>query len=193
MTGNQPLVSGENWHRLSRNAALTFVFYCLVALPALFANFGVASIAVFSAVVLCSILIVLTVVDIEWYLLPDILTLPLLVIGLALGALESWEVAAARLAAAVAGYATLYLVAVAYERFRGYSGLGLGDAKLLAAAGAWLGAAALPSVVLVAAASALVFVAAMRLRGVLVTRTTVLPFGPFLAFGTWLIWLYGTF
>ena len=55
----------------------------------------------------------------------------------------------------VLGFAAFFLIAWLYRQLREREGLGLGDAKLLAGAGAWLGWAALPSVVLLAACTAL--------------------------------------
>ena len=69
--------------------------------------------------------------------------------------------------------------------------MGLGDAKLLAASGAWLGAGALPTVLLWATGSALVCVLVASRRNPALTGASRLPFGPFLAFGIWLVWLYG--
>jgi leader peptidase (prepilin peptidase)/N-methyltransferase len=69
--------------------------------------------------------------------------------------------------------------------------MGLGDAKLLAASGAWLGAEGLPGVLLWASGSALVGILIARWRGETLSASTRVPFGPFLAFGTWLVWVYG--
>lgn len=69
--------------------------------------------------------------------------------------------------------------------------LGLGDAKLFAAAGAWLSLEGLPSVMVWASCAALLGVlVAIHLRQP-VEATTRVPFGPFLAFGFWVVWLYG--
>jgi leader peptidase (prepilin peptidase)/N-methyltransferase len=67
------------------------------------------------------------------------------------------------------------------------AGLGLGDAKLFAAAGAWLSLEGLPSVMVWVSCAALV---AILLRQP-VEATTRAPFGPYLAFGFWVVWLYG--
>jgi len=56
-------------------------------------------------------------------------------------------------------------VARAYRALRGRDGLGAGDAKLLAAAGAWIGLSGLGIVLLLAATIALAAALAMRLRG----------------------------
>jgi leader peptidase (prepilin peptidase)/N-methyltransferase len=130
---------------------------------------------------------------IDWrrFILPDALTLPLIVLGLAaawgLAPGELWD----RLAGAVCGYLLLWGVAWLYRRLRGRDGLGLGDAKLLAAAGAWVGAGGLPSVLAGAAFAALAAAGGMMLAGRRLDRHTALPFGPFLAAATWLVWLFG--
>ncbi len=68
---------------------------------------------------------------------------------------------------------------------------GLGDVKLFAAAGAWVGWQGLPSVLLIGAAAspvaAFILSWAKGARGL---RQTV-PFGPYLALGLWITWLYG--
>jgi leader peptidase (prepilin peptidase)/N-methyltransferase len=68
----------------------------------------------------------------------------------------------------------------------------MGDAKLLAAGGAWVGVGALPWVMMVGAVSALGWAGVMRLRGEVLTATTRIPFGPFLAAGIWVCWLVVT-
>ena len=68
-------------------------------------------------------------------------------------------------------------------QFRQFQGLGLGDVKLLAASGTWMGVAGVPVQLLVAALTALAAAGVMQLAGQTVTRQTSLPFGPFLALG----------
>jgi leader peptidase (prepilin peptidase) / N-methyltransferase len=87
----------------------------------------------------------LSVIDVNSQRLPDRLTLPLTAAGLLLSILFQWGNPAMRLAAAVVGYALMYAIALGYERLRQRPRLGLGDAKLFAAAGAWLGFDGLPT------------------------------------------------
>jgi leader peptidase (prepilin peptidase)/N-methyltransferase len=97
------------------------------------------------------------------------------------------------LSGGVAGFVVLYTIAVLYRRARAREGLGLGDAKLAAAAGAWLGWQVLPLVVLVASVGGLVWLAvAMCFRGRAALKDQV-PFGVPLCLSFWLewIWLYG--
>ena len=70
-----------------------------------------------------------------------------------------------------------------YFEWRKIQGLGLGDVKFLAAAGIWIGIAALPMLLLFAALTALAAAGVMQLAGRDMTRRTSLPFGPFLTIG----------
>jgi len=132
-------------------------------------------------------------IDLRCWLLPDVLTLPLLVVGLVAAALLDPEQLVDHALGAALGFLTLLAVAALYRVLRGREGLGRGDAKLLAASGAWLGASALPQVILLAALSALVAAGGLWLAGVRLGAHSALPFGPFLALATWLLWLCGPF
>jgi leader peptidase (prepilin peptidase)/N-methyltransferase len=136
-------------------------------------------------------LLALAWIDVRRLILPDVLTLPLIVAGLLAAAVLDPDSLAERALGAALGYLALRAVAWAYLRLRGREGLGQGDAKLLAAAGAWLGAVALPQVILVAALSALLVAAALRLSGRTMHAHSALPFGPFLALAIWALWLFG--
>ena len=82
-------------------------------------------------------------------------------------------------------------IAFGYRRLRGRDGLGEGDPKLLAAIGAWVGVAGLASVLLGAALAGLAWALVLRGRGQVLTATTALPFGPFLALACWAVLLAG--
>lgn len=101
------------------------------------------------------ILLALAVLDARHYWLPDALTLPLAALGLMIAPwVTGTSVTDGAIGAAV-GYGTLLLIAIAYRKLRGREGLGLGDAKLLGALGAWFGWQALPFIVLAASLSGL--------------------------------------
>jgi len=119
--------------------------------------------------------------------LPDKLTLPLILCGLTEAWLLEPDTLTSRAFAAAIGYTGFSAIRVFHARLRGRQGLGLGDAKLLAAAGAWVGLSALGSVVLIAAVAALLW-ALRRLRPDPAER---IPFGPFLSAATWVVWLHG--
>jgi leader peptidase (prepilin peptidase) / N-methyltransferase len=130
---------------------------------------------------------------IDWrhQILPDVLTLPLIPLGLAVAGWTTPENLPDPLLGVVFGYAGLWSLAWVYRRLRGRDGLGLGDAKLLAASGAWVGATGLPSVLASAALAGLAAAGVMMLAGHRLDRYSALPFGPFLAAATWLVWLFG--
>lgn len=122
--------------------------------------------------------------------LPDALTLPLLLLGLA----ATWWLEPAALTdhaiGAAAGYAAFRLVALAYRAWRGQEGMGQGDAKLLAAAGAWVGWQGLDTVVLLGALASIgLALWRTRLRGL--AGTVSVPFGPGLALAAFFVRLSG--
>jgi leader peptidase (prepilin peptidase)/N-methyltransferase len=130
-------------------------------------------------------------IDAEWFLLPDVLTLPLLLAGLGVTILTVPDDMLWHALGAACGYLGLRGVALLYRALRGRDGLGAGDAKLLAAAGSWLGLGALPLVLLLAALAGLVVAGIAAATGRMMQATTALPFGAFLAASIWLVWLYG--
>jgi leader peptidase (prepilin peptidase) / N-methyltransferase len=104
-------------------------------------------------------------IDVRRWLLPDTLTLPLIIAGLAVSAILDREQLTDHALGVALGYLGLRTIALLYYALRHREGLGQGDAKLLAAAGAWVGASALPQIILGAAASALITVAGLRRAG----------------------------
>jgi leader peptidase (prepilin peptidase)/N-methyltransferase len=100
---------------------------------------------------LCFLLLGLAVMDAETLLLPDLFTLPGLAAGVLFAGLRpgldngAWtyaqtlRAAGLSLLAAAAAAATLLLIAATYWLLRRRMGMGLGDVKLLAMLGAWLG------------------------------------------------------
>lgn len=143
-----------------------------------------------ATLLLGAVLIALSTIDAATLRLPDVLTLPLAAAGVLLAVPLGAAAVATRAVEAGLAFALLAGAGLLYRRLRGHDGLGLGDAKLLAAAAAWLGLASLPLVLLVGSGTALAAVAAARLAGRPVGRATPIPFGPFLAFAMWLVWLY---
>lgn len=136
-------------------------------------------------------LLALALIDWREKILPDAITLPLVAAGL----VAAWYLPNLDLAAHAVGAAvglTLFLaVAAIFRRIRGYDGLGGGDAKLFAAAGAWVGWQGLPSVLLISSVAALAVVFVMVVTGKRPTAQKEIAFGAYLCFGFWIVWLYG--
>jgi leader peptidase (prepilin peptidase)/N-methyltransferase len=129
-------------------------------------------------------------IDAQTQRLPDFLTLPLVLAGLAVTALNGQGGLYTHAAAAALGYLGFRLLDEAYFRLRHRHGLGAGDAKLLAAAGAWLGLAALPNVILLAGVLGLVTALTLKLRARTWTADQPIPFGPALALAFFCLQLY---
>jgi leader peptidase (prepilin peptidase)/N-methyltransferase len=136
-------------------------------------------------------LLTLAIIDQRHFLLPDALTLPMILVGLAVAEMTAFDAAIDHAIGAVGGFLSFTLIAWVYRRWRGRDGLGEGDAKLLAGIGAWVSWTKLPSVVFLAAMLGLVIVLLSAARGRRISATDRLPFGTFLAVAGWLVWLYG--
>jgi leader peptidase (prepilin peptidase)/N-methyltransferase len=134
-------------------------------------------------------LLALAAIDLRHFVLPDLLTLPLIPAGLAVAWLSEPASLPDHALGAAAGFAGFALIGWLYQRLRGRVGLGLGDAKLLAGAGAWLGWTALSGVVVIGAASVLLISLTRTLAGGRLGTGTRIAFGPYLALGLWLFWL----
>lgn len=136
-------------------------------------------------------LLALAVIDFKYYLLPDFLTLPLIPAGI----FVAWRLDPSAILDHVIGAAggLIFILGLRwiYQALRGREGIGLGDAKLLAAAGAWVSWSGLPSIVLIAAVVGLGGALLRRWREGKLAMTERMPFGAFLCFAIWIIWLYG--
>jgi leader peptidase (prepilin peptidase)/N-methyltransferase len=141
--------------------------------------------------VLAAQLILIAILDAEHFWLPHRLTLPLGLMGLAEAAAFEPDQILHRLIGAAVGFAVLAGIAWAYRRVRGREGLGGGDFRLLASAGAWVGWIGLPSVLVWGCVCGLAVVGFKALRGARASLGDQVPFGVYLAAGLWLTWLYG--
>ena len=126
-------------------------------------------------------LIVLFAIDLEHHLLPNAITLPGIVLGFAFSFITEpgWF---ASLAGILLGGGLLYLVAEAYYRIRHEEGLGMGDVKMLAMIGAFVGWKLTLVTLMMASLSG----SAIGLTLIVVRRGSLkyaLPFGTFLALG----------
>ncbi len=135
-------------------------------------------------------LLALAWIDWTQLLLPDVLSLPLLLVGLTLTLAWDPDQLTDHALAAMVGYLSFQCLGFGYRRLRGRDGLGGGDAKLIAAAGAWCGLAALPFVILGSAVFGLLAAMGLVLTGRGVTARTQIPFGPCIALAFWLAWLH---
>ncbi len=142
-------------------------------------------------------LVALTVIDLDHQILPDVITLPLLWLGLLLSL--AWHAGLAppvpvdprsAIIGGAAGYLSLWLVYWGFKLVTGKEGMGYGDFKLFGAFGAWMGWQMLPLVILLAAfTGAVVGIVLIVLRGR--DRNIPIPFGPYLAAAGWIALMWG--
>ncbi len=126
-----------------------------------------------AALVFTWALVALTVIDLDHQILPDVITLPLMWLGLL--ASLAWQPGPAlaipvdpwsAIIGAAAGYLSLWLVYWAFKLLTGKEGMGYGDFKLFAAFGAWMGWQMLPLIILLSAfTGAVVGIALIVVRG----------------------------
>lgn len=130
-------------------------------------------------------------IDVREFRIPDVLSLPLIPIGLAAALIDTPTepelIALSRVAIAGLVVAAAMALRRGYQLLRGFGGLGLGDVKLLAAGATWTGSQ-IGSVVLLASIAALVIALVASLRGKAVHAQTAVPFGAFLAPAIWIVW-----
>jgi leader peptidase (prepilin peptidase) / N-methyltransferase len=127
--------------------------------------------------VLVAFLVPIALIDAETRKIPNSLTAPAAVLALVVGTALDPGGEVERLIAAAAAGGFLLLVALAYPR-----GMGMGDVKLVAVMGLYLGSAVAPALLIGFAAGALAGLAMIARRGA-VARKAAVPFGPFLALG----------
>jgi leader peptidase (prepilin peptidase)/N-methyltransferase len=93
----------------------------------------------FAMMALVTALIVLSLIDLEWQILPNVITIPGVVLGLLASLLPGPPTTLGALGAAVGGYVALMALALAWKRLRSVDALGQGDWKMTAMLGAFLG------------------------------------------------------
>jgi leader peptidase (prepilin peptidase)/N-methyltransferase len=139
-------------------------------------------------------MLAISVSDAERYLIPDALSLPSIPTGILLTRFladhNADQLTLEHVGAAIFGAALLYGVRILYFAFRHREGLGLGDVKLGAAAGAWTGMQGTTHVLLFACLSAISYVGLLKLWRKPITATTAVPLGVFLAPAIWVIWCF---
>lgn len=146
---------------------------------------------------LAAIMLAIATTDAQRYIIPDELTAAAIILALLYNGWASSDAGSQAVllmsVRTLAASAPLLLLLLLYRLWRGHDGMGLGDVKLAAVAGAWLDWLTIAGVVELAAVSAL---AAYVLRNWITGRpmraTSALPFGMFFAPAIWIGWLAET-
>ncbi|MBP1690551.1 MAG: type 4 prepilin peptidase 1, Aspartic peptidase, family [Deltaproteobacteria bacterium] len=133
-------------------------------------------------------LVVITFIDLDHQLIPDVISLPGIVVGLAFSLVSPLVTPLDAALGVLAGGGTLLAVAWLYKTFRGQEGMGGGDIKLLAMIGAFLGWQSIFVTLFVGSVIGSIIGVGLMLYQRADTKLAI-PFGPFLAGGA-LVYLF---
>jgi leader peptidase (prepilin peptidase)/N-methyltransferase len=144
-------------------------------------------------------LIVISFIDLDVRIVPDVISLPGIILGLAFSMIgyffyrDQLDVIPTPISSIIgifAGGGFLFATAWAYEKFTGVEGMGGGDIKLLAMIGAFLGWPSIPITLFIASLlGSIIGIGGMVLTGA--GRRMALPFAPFLCSGALIFIFYG--
>ena len=136
------------------------------------------------AAIFCCLLLVASVIDLHHMIIPDEISLTMVALTPLVVYLHpelDWQSAGIGV---VVGGGVIYAIAWAYQLLRGKAGMGMGDAKLLAGMGGWLGwQAVLPILLYASLLGTLTALILLPLSKKRYNLQSALPFGPFLALG----------
>lgn len=138
----------------------------------------------------CAAMIVLAMIDLEHYLLPDAITLPGILAGLILQFQVSWSTPRDAVLGVILGAGVLAAMTWGWYWWKGVHGLGFGDVKMLAMIGAFLGWQGVVTTLLLASLAGSIVGLGLMLRGRMGLKSK-LPFGVFLAMAAVVTLLYG--
>lgn len=135
-------------------------------------------------------LICLTMIDFDYKLLPDQITLPLVWLGLLINIQGTFVPLNEAVIGAAAGYMILWSIYWLFKLLTGKEGMGFGDFKLLAALGAWMGWKVLPLIILLSSLVGSIIGISMI---IFLGRDKQIPiaFGPYLAIAGWIAFFWG--
>ncbi|MDQ7050346.1 MAG: A24 family peptidase [Enterobacterales bacterium] len=129
-------------------------------------------------------------IDIDHQILPDLMTLPLVWLGLFCAYFSVFIPLQDAVIGAIAGYLILWSIYWIFKLLTGKEGMGYGDFKLLAAIGAFVGWQQLPLVIILSAGVGAILGGSLLLlqkKG----KESKIPFGPYLAIAGWIALLWG--
>jgi leader peptidase (prepilin peptidase)/N-methyltransferase len=139
---------------------------------------GDGALEIFLGLALVTALVPITLIDLDHRLIPNAITLPAAVAAIVIGLVVDPGFVPEQVIAGAAAGGFFLLAAILYPR-----GMGMGDVKLAAVLGLYLGRAVAPAVLIALIGGVLVGAAIIARKGAREGRRTAVPFGPFLALG----------
>ena len=167
------------WHK-STSLYMGFLFALIAILFFLYFHFSTKTLILF---VLLSALVLLALIDFFNGYLPDVITMPLMWLGLFIQLSPSLRTVGleSSVIGIFTGYLSLLLINLIYFLFKKRSGVGYGDIKLMAMLGAWYGPYPLPSILFLASILGLIW----HLKDLdfsKIKSSSSFPFGPYIVF-----------
>ena len=176
----------ENWKSINLTISLKFLYLSVTFVSALAYITAIDVVEFWEYCLLGWILILLSIIDIRIMIIPSSICIILFLFGIFTAYYIDNNISASLIGSFV-GFAILRLFIMLYERIRGTPGMGLGDANLLGAGGAWVGWSEIPDVILIASISGVAFFILMTKVLKLLPVGAAIPFGPMLALGIWIV------
>lgn len=135
------------------------------------------------ALIFSSLLLICSVIDMQHMIIPDLISLPMILSSPLVALVHPELTMKSSLIGALVGGLGVYFVAWLYILIRKKDGIGMGDAKLLAAIGGWLGYESLLPTVFMGSITGSFIGLAIILKRRKADLQTEIPFGPFLSLG----------
>ncbi len=145
--------------------------------------------AIFAAI--SSALLAIFFIDLDFMIIPDVITLPGILLGLAMSMLPGGIGIVSSLIGLLVGGGSLYLVAILGDWLFKKESMGGGDIKMTAMLGAFLGWQKVVLIFIASAGIGLVVSLIMMMFSAKLRENRMIPFGPFLALAALLSILYG--
>ena len=158
----------------------------VISFFSIYLNFGL-TITTLLLMILAIFFIIIFFIDLKYFIIPDSLTFPLMIIGFVKSFDPNLNTSIFpnylnSLIGGIFGYLIIWLIIYFYKRIRRKEGMGLGDAKLLAAIGFWFGWVSVPFIIFISSAVALILTIPSLINQ---TRkmSSKIPFGPYIIVG----------
>ena len=162
----------------------------------IFLKFEIFSAVIFLCI-LSLILIIIFFIDLENFIIPDILNFSIMFLALLKNFLPNFNTSLIHeinqsIIGGIIGYLSIWLIIFLYKTFKKIDGMGLGDAKLMAGIGLLFGWQSIPFVLFVSSILGLIFVVPSLIKKQKNMRTEI-PFGPFIIVACLIYFTYGEF
>ena len=179
---------GGKCRKCKKKISLRYVFVELISIFSflfIYLLYGISMTTLLLLILSLGFLIIFFI-DLEHFIIPNVVTFPLMALGFVKSFLPNLDPIfpyyVLSLIGGIFGYAIIWGIIYFYKQIKNKEGMGLGDAKLLAVIGFWFGLDAIPFVIFLSSAIALLSVAPDLIKKTK-KMSTQIPFGPYIIAG----------